>query len=164
LATSNSEARFNIEVAKELHDFARKKDARSFRKQIAPWPVGYGQSLTYWWNLYTVIDREPCFIFADPRVSHPLTEVGRKFVLSMMNERIRVPDPDFAAARLHVAQFTRTENGKRTIRLFDEDRNLFTFDELNTMIEETYSLWIEILTERSEELRSAPTGTTPLGF
>jgi hypothetical protein len=147
-----------------LHDFARNEDVRSYRKQIAPWPVGYGQSVTYWWNLYTVIDEEPCFIFVDPRVSHPLTRVARKFVLSMMNERIRVPDPDFAAARLRVVQFTRLDSGKRVIRLFDEHHDLFTFDELNAMIEETYRLWIEILAERSEELRSAATGATPLGF
>ena len=74
----------------------------------------------YWWNLYTVIEKQPCFIFVDPRISNPLTRLARKFALSMMHERIRVPDPDFSDAKLLVAQFGKSGEGRRVIKLFEE--------------------------------------------
>ena len=82
-----------------------------------------------------------------------------------MNERIRVPDPDFDGARLLVLQFGKTDEGKRPPRIFDSaDSGLFSFDELNEMIDETYRLWIEVLAEREEDVRKKPTGSTPFGF
>lgn len=164
-ATSDSEATFNLAVAEALYDFGVRNDAKSFRKPINPWNVGYGQVVCYWWNLYTLLDGEPWFLFIDPRVNAPLTKLARRFVFSLMHERIRVGDPDFADSRLVVAQFDKVEEGRRAIRLFDAgDADLFSFDELNEMIDETYRLWIEVLTERAEEARSNPTGSTPLGF
>jgi hypothetical protein len=164
-ATSLSEAEFNLAVAEALYELGVEQRARSYSKPIAPWAVGYGQSLKYWWNLYTVIEGCPYFIFVDPRISNPLTQLARKFVLSMMNERIRVPDPDFADSRLLVVQFGKADDIKRVIRLFEPtDAGLFSFDELNEMIDETYQLWIEVLAERADEARKKPTGSTPLGF
>jgi hypothetical protein len=164
-STSESETDFNLAVAEALYDFGVEKQVRSYSKPIDPWAVGYGQSVKYWWNLYTVIEKRPCFVFVDPRISNPLTQVGRKFVLSLMHERIRVPDPDFADSRLLVVQFGRADLSKRVIRLFEPtDSGLFGFDELNEMIDETYRLWIEVLEERADEMRRKPTGTTPLGF
>src|SRR5262249_12205873 len=72
-ATHDSEAKFNLAVAKSLHDYALAERAKSYRKPISPWPVGYGQDVCYWWNLYTVLEDRPCFIFADPRLTNPLT-------------------------------------------------------------------------------------------
>src|SRR5260370_39057186 len=150
-AHHDAEAKFNLAVATSLYGFALEKDIRSYRKPISPWPVGYGQSVSYWWNLYTVLEDQPCFIFADPRISNPLTRDGRKFVLSLMHERIRVPDPDFAKSRLVVAQFGKGEGGARTIRLFDAaEVELFNVDQLNEMIDETYKIWIEVLHQRAD--------------
>jgi hypothetical protein len=145
-----------------LYDYGVKKRAHSFKKPIPPWPIGFGQTATFWWNLYTVMDEAAWFIFLDPRLSSPLTAVARKFVLSAMHERIRVADPDFSDAKLAVAQFGRGEGGSRVIRLHElKDPERFSIDQLNEMVEETYELWIEILAERA---RARPTGTTPLGF
>jgi len=162
-ANTDDERKFNLAVAEALYDFGVEQDVRSYRKLIAPWAVGYGQSVMYWWNLYTVIEKQPCFVFVDPRISNPLTRLARKFALSMMHERIRVPDPDFANARLLVAQFGKSGEGKRTIKMFEETE-LFGFDALNEMIDETYQIWIEVLEERAEEARKKSAGTTPLGF
>jgi hypothetical protein len=161
----DDEAKFNLAVAKSLYDYAVVNRVRSFRKAINAWPVGYGQSVSYWWNLYTILEDQACFIFADPRISNPLTRDGRKFVLSLMNERIRVPDPDFAESRLMVAQFGKGEGGVRTIRLFDAaEVELFNVDQLNEMIDETYKIWIEVLHERAEEERKRAGGSNPMGF
>lgn len=164
-ATSEGELRFNLAVAEALYHFGVENGAKSFRKPINPWSVGYGQSVCYWWNFYTLLDGEPCFVFVDPRLTAPLTREGRNFALSLMHERIRAADPDFARARLLVAQFGKADPGRRLIRLFDAaDADLFSFDELNEMIDETYRLWIDVLAERADEAKRKPTGTTPLGF
>jgi hypothetical protein len=164
-ATHEGEAAFNLAVAKSLYNFAVEKSIRSYRKPISAWPVGYGQSVSYWWNLYTVLEDQSCFIFADPRISNPLTRDGRKFVLSLMHERIRVPDPDFAESRLVVAQFGKGQGGARTIRLFDAtEGELFNVDQLNEMIDETYGIWIEVLHERADEERKKASGSNPMGF
>ena len=164
-AAHDNEARFNLAVAKALHDYAIARDLRSFRKPVSAWPVGYGQTVSYWWNLYSVVDEQPAFIFADPRISNPLTRIGRKFALSLMHERIRAPDPDFAESRLIVAQFAKGPDGAREIRLFDaDDDDLFTFDQLNEMIDETYRIWIEVLHERVDEERKKAAGSNPMGF
>lgn len=163
-STSESEREFNLAVAEALYQFAVEQRVRSYDKPIAPWGIGYGQTVTYWWNLYTVLDRRPCFIFVDPRISKALNRDARRFVLSVMHERIRVPDPDFEKARLIVAQFEKGDEGKRVIRLHElPTSKLFSFDQLNDMIGETYQLWIEILSEREESARRRPTGSTPLG-
>jgi hypothetical protein len=164
-AHHDAEAKFNLAVAKSLYHFALEKNVRSYRKPISAWPVGYDQSVSYWWNLYTVLEDRPCFIFADPRISSPLTRDGRKFVLSLMHERIRVPDPDFVESRLVIAQFGKGESGARTIRLFDAvEDDLFSVDQLNAMIDETYRIWIEVLHERVDEERKKAGGSNPMGF
>ena len=68
--TSENERKFNLAVAAALYDFGVKRRVLSYDKSIAPWSVGYGQSVAYWWNLYTVIERRPSFIFVDPRIRH----------------------------------------------------------------------------------------------
>jgi hypothetical protein len=159
------EAEFNLAVAEALYKFAVERHVRSYKKLISSWAVGYGQSVKYWWNLYTVIEARPCFIFVDPRLSNPLTHVARRFVLSMMNQRIRVADPDFSESRLIVVQFGKGDNTQRVVREFESvDESFFSFDELNQMIDETYRLWIEVLGMRAEEVRRKPTGSTPLGY
>ena len=83
----------------------------------------------------------------------------------MMHERIRVADPDFSDSRLMVLQFGKGDNGTRTVRPYElAEGDLFDSFQLNEMISEVYQLWIEILTEREEEARRKPTGTTPFGF
>lgn len=164
-AKTDSEEKFNLAVAKSLYDYGTEKAVRSYAKQISAWAVGYGQAVTYWWNLYTVLDARPCFIFADPRLSNSLTRLGRRFTFSMMHERIRVPDPDFSASRLLITQFVKGEKGVRPIRTFDAtDVELYSVDQLNEMIDETYRIWTEVLRERVEEERVKPTGSTPMGF
>lgn len=164
-AKSEDEARFNAAVGEALYNFGRQEDARSYGKSIPAWSVGYGQAVTYWWNFYTVLREQPCFAFFDPRLTNPLTKHGRRFALSMMHERIRVPDPDFLEARLVVVQFAKADAGKRLVRLHEIDESgLYSQDELNNMIDETYRLWIEVLAEREMEARQRPTGSTPMGF
>ena len=164
-AKSDSEEQFNLAVAKSLYYYGLSEQARSYTKAISAWPVGYNQAVSYWWNLYTVLGGQPCFIFADPRVSNSLTRLGRRFTFSMMHQRIRVSDPDFAEARLLVVQFAKGGNGTRIIKPFNEiDVELYSIDQLNEMIDETYRIWLEVLQERVEMERKFASGSNPMGF
>ena len=74
-------------------------------------------------------------------------------------------DPDFAELELVIVNFGRDDKGKRTVvehRAGSMD--LYAYDELNSMIDLTYRLWIEELTQRREDARKAVGGSTPMGF
>lgn len=113
---SANEFDFNRAVALALHDHLRGINAQSRRKQIARWNAGYGQSVAYWWNLFLVIDDRAWFPFIDPRVTAPLTRAARRFTFSIMHERIRAAEPDFANAGLLIFQFGKFGDGERSVQ------------------------------------------------
>ena len=43
---------------------------------------------------------------------------------------------------------------------FDDEVSLFSFDELTEMVEETYEIWISVLTGRADDVRERGTGTS----
>ncbi len=153
----------NIAVAKAIYDFAIETRAVSFKKDTARWNVGFGQSVVYWSNLYTVIDGRPHFIFFDQRLSNCLQPIGRRFVFSMMHQRLRVDDPDFSTAELCIMQFRRGDLGQRVMKpYYAQYETLYSRDELNLMIDETYRLWMDICAERERETRSKAVGQNPM--
>ena len=81
-------------------------------------------------------------------------------MFSMMHERIRLADPDFSNVGLGIFQFSTVDTGPRTPILYTEEAIvLFTFEELDQMVRETYALWHEVCAERNERMRtSAATG------
>ncbi|MEM6665608.1 MAG: hypothetical protein AAF638_04330, partial [Pseudomonadota bacterium] len=109
------------------------------------------------------VDGQPSAIFIEPRRNQGLTAEGRRFAFSMMHERIRAADEDFAAVRLTIFQFHAPSDGRRAVRLHtDEGVELYSRDELEQMVASTYEMWREILEEREREARKRATGTGPL--
>jgi len=71
-----------------------------------------------------------------------------------MNERLRVLDPDFAEVQLSIYQFATPKTGPRRPKLYAEDGGaLFTFAELEHMVRETYDVWTDVYTRRTERER-----------
>ena len=160
-SSNPSEYEFNRSVSKALHDYANANSIISYANPIAKWAIGFGQSVCYWCDLYTVSSGRACFPFFDPRITNRLTVEARRFAFSVMHERIRVPDPDFSDAKLMIIQFAKDQLGGRSIQAFDSDNvSLFDFDMLNAMVTRTYQIWKEILEER-EGARA--TGTDDFG-
>jgi hypothetical protein len=88
-----------------------------------------------------------------------LTVDGRRFVFSVMHERIRAADPDFANVTLAIVQFSLSTKGPREPAIFtDQGVELFTFDELDQMVRETYQLWMEVYEERAADVRRRGAG------
>jgi hypothetical protein len=71
-----------------------------------------------------------------------------------MHERIRAADPDFADVGFAIFQFSTPPKGARTpIVAFDHSYELFSFDDLEEMVRETYELWGEISEDKAADLR-----------
>ena len=121
-------------------------------------PLSLDLRVAYWWPFVMVIDGRPMIPFFDPRRSRRLTNLGRRFVFSMMNEAIRVRDPDLSEVQLGIFQFEPPidDDGvqRRVLRLYTDDGlTLLGFDELDEMISVTYSIWADVLAERGAETR-----------
>jgi hypothetical protein len=148
----------NLEVARCLHEYAVKHRIRARRYHFLPFvlPGAAGIKLVYWSPLVLVIDERLHVLFIDPRREHGLTPEGRHFAFSMMHHRVREVHLELEEAELLIFQLPMDDRKERC--LVDHvasslDRPLFDYDELETRVRETYSLWRLVLAEREAELR-----------
>jgi hypothetical protein len=98
------EEKANMQVAEGLYRYADDQKIHSRKHEFLPLPLSIGQKVVYWHSLVLVADHIPIVPFFDPRRSVRLTPEARRFVLSMMHERVRVADPDFEKALLAIFQ------------------------------------------------------------
>lgn len=160
---SQDEFMYNKRVALGLHDFAKSGRVIGRRQEFFPLAMGMGRKVTYWLPMVLAIDEQPSALFIDPRGSKGLSTEGRRFAFSMMHERIRAADEDYADVRLTIAQFHKPEGGRRAVRLYtDEGVDLYSREELELMVASTYEMWRDVLEERGREARGRATGTGPL--
>jgi hypothetical protein len=155
----------NLAVAKALYEFGSQAEISSFAKPANRWSVGYGYSVAYWNSFYSVWEGRGAHVYFDPRLSHPLGEAGRRFAFSMMHQRLRVDDPDYADLDLVIVGFGRAVGNERSVQVHRASGlTLYTYDQLNEMIDITYSLWLEELARREAEARRAAGGGNPMDF
>ncbi len=151
---SESEEKANLAVAEGLYNYASTKELVGRRQEFLPLALGMSAKVTYWSQLVLSIDNGPVVAFFDPRRTKKLTEVGRRFAFSVMHERIRAADPDYADVRFLIVQFENSKEGSRDpILHFDDDVELFSFAELDAMVRSAYSTWQDVLSEREQEER-----------
>lgn len=155
----------NQRVARGLHDFATSGRVIGRKHEFFPLAMGAGRKVTFWQSMVIAIDDEPHAIFIEPRRSLGLGAEGRRFAFSMMHERIRAADEDFAEVGLAIVRFDEPNEDRRAARLFtDKGVKLYSLDELESMVASTYDMWRDVLEEREREARRRPTGTGPLGI
>lgn len=160
---SEDELKNNLRVARGLHHFASSERIMGRKHEFFPLAMGVGRKVTYWLPMILAIEDEPHAIFIEPRRNLGLNAEGRRFAFSMMHERIRAEDEDFADVRLAIARFADPEGDRRAVRLYtDAGVDLYSLNELETMVASTYEMWREVVEEREREARGRPTGTGPL--
>jgi hypothetical protein len=159
-ARTSDEAIANLYVAEGLYNYATDHGLHGRSHEFLPMSIGVSEKVVFWHSLILVVAGRSIVPFFDPRrQTKRLTEEARRFVFSMMHERIRVPDPDFANIGLGIYQFSTGDTGPRAPILYtDEAVVLFTFDELDEMIRETYALWDQVCGERTERTRRTSGG------
>ncbi|MEX0407954.1 hypothetical protein ABGN05_20045 [Aquibium sp. LZ166] len=152
----------NRRVARGLFEFALSSGVSGRRHEFFPLQLGAGQKVTYWLPMILAVDDRPHAVFIEPRRSRGLTKEGRRFAFSMMHERIRAADEDFADVGLAILGFHDGDTEKRPVRLFtDEGVDLYVLDELEAMVAATYRIWENVCVEREHDTRKG-TGTGPL--
>ncbi|WP_207189641.1 type VI toxin-antitoxin system SocB family DNA replication inhibitor toxin [Rhodobium orientis] len=160
---SDEEFIYNRRVALGLHDFATSGRVFGRREEFFPLSMGMGQKVTFWLPMILAIDEQASALFIEPRRTRGLTAEGRRFAFSMMHERIRAADEDFADVRLTIVQFGGPSDGRRAVRLHtDEGVELYSREELEQMVASTYEMWRDVLEERERKARGRGTGTGPL--
>jgi hypothetical protein len=143
------EAEANVRVAAGLYV----QNWRGRRQNFPAMGTTIGQRLTYWAPAVLAVGGRPVIPFFNPR-RMPLPPHGRRFVFSMMHEQIRAADPDYAEAVFCICHFLTQKSGERVLRpTFDADVALYSFDELQAMVAETYAIWTEVWAGRVEETR-----------
>jgi hypothetical protein len=149
------ECEANLRVAEGLYYHALSDHLLARKHDFFPLPLGSGAKVVFWHPFILTVQDRPVVPFFDPRRSSTqLTLLARRFVFSVMHEHIRMSDPDFAQVRLGIFQFTVPEKGPRWPRLYTDDGvALFKFDELEAMVRETYEIWTEVYTRRTERER-----------
>lgn len=140
----------NIEVTQLLHDWVDANVEQAVLKNIPPVALGPLGAVDYCSNLIASIGGQPTILFFDHRRDNGLTAASRKFVFSMMHEQARVPFPELASARLCIVQFRKIGKTRTVARYDHNEGELYSFDELSAMIEETYLIWEEVLKERRD--------------
>lgn len=160
---SDEEFTFNRRVALGLHDFAASGRVFGRRHEFFPLSMGMGQKINLWLPIILAIDEQASAIFIEPRSNRGLNAEGRRFAFSMMHERIRAADEDFADVRLTIVQFGDPSDDRRAVRLHTDDKvDLYSREELEQMVASTYEMWREVLEERERKSRGSATGTGPL--
>lgn len=86
-------------------------------------------------------------VFIDPRATYKLNSEARQFVFSVMNQHIRLRDPDYADVQLGIIQFSgKVADGHRPGRLFiSNDESLFAIERIQQMVDRTYAIRQEVL-------------------
>lgn len=150
----------NMRVARGLHDFSTSGRVIGRKHEFFPLAMGAGLKVSYWQSMVIAIDDAPHAIFIEPRRNLGLNPEGRRFAFSMMHERIRAADEDFAEIGLAILKFGEPDEDRRAVTLYTDDGViLYTLDELERMVAETYEIWREVYEERERDARHRPTGT-----
>lgn len=128
--------------------------------QVGFFDIGFQASIKYWHDIIISVSGRPIIPFIDTRKSGTLTREGRRFVFSVMHERIRLAFPDFQDVGLSVIQFENVKSGPRSANLLTDDGyELYDYATLNAMITDTYKMWWMVQNERQKAERQKPTGT-----
>lgn len=149
---SAEELTANLRVAEALYTYANAGQLEGRSIELFPLSLGTGAKLVFWHSFLVIAGGQPLVPFFDPRrTSTRLTIHARKFVFSTMHERIRASDPDFADVTLAIFQFTAPEKGPRVpVMHIDQGLTLFSFEELEAMVAETYEIWTDVYLRRTK--------------
>lgn len=142
----------NLRVAKGLHQYVAEGEITGRAQDFFPMAMSAGRKVVYWLSMILILEDRPVVPFIDPRRSRGLTKKGRRFVFSMMHERIRAADPDYANVGLAILQFGDVDNNIRHPVLHTDDGvELFSLGEMEEMVLATYKLWQEVCEELEVE-------------
>ncbi len=146
------ELKQNLLIANAIRLMVERTNVEAKCESFGEFPLRIGDSTRFWEHMITRLDGGYVVPFFDFRRQKGITGTSKKFVFSMMHEHIRVANPDYESLGLAIMKFPTIDEESRgySFDICNEDK-LFTFDELDMMIRETYDIWALVLAERAEE-------------
>jgi hypothetical protein len=153
----------NLAVGQALYDFAERHAVRGRREEFLPMTVGVFAKLRFWSPAVVVVSGAAMVVHLDPRKSSTLDARSRRFVFSVMHERVRLFDPDFAELALGIIQVPGQKDHSRRAEIHvDAGVELYDFDTLDQMVRTTYEIWWDVLAEQEAAKRGGSGSIGPL--
>ena len=154
-----NETAANLSVARGLYNWIVDNGTEGRNKKFYPLSMGVGGNVTYWLHAILSVEGKASVPFIDPWRARGLGKEGRRFVFSIMHERIRVDNPDYSKVRFVILKFPESGGDIRTpVHHTDDGVELFSREQLESMVTETYELWREVYGERVSGARRAAAG------
>ena len=154
-----SETAANLSVARGLYDWIVDNQIEGRSQRFFPLSMGAAGNFTYWLPSVLNVQGKATVPFIDPRRSRGLEKEARRFVFSMMHERIRVDDQDYAKVKFVILKFPGSDDDVRAPVLYADDGiQLYSREQLESMVTETYELWREVYEDRVSGARRAAAG------
>ncbi len=149
----------NLAVGKQVFEDSTQRRLTGFQHQLFPLKIGISGGVVLWSDFYVVVDGVPVFPFIDPRRSNGLGPIARNVAFSLMHQRIRADGGDFASAEFAIYKFPSEGSESRRLSIYSSDgAEMYSYDDLEQMIQEVYEVWEEVLSDREAEKRRAAGG------
>ena len=155
LSKSDHEERMNKTAAKAIRRYCDENEVEARELDGFPLSFSIGVKLRCWSPALFLYKDRMATPFFDMRRTYRLTREGRRFMFSVMHIALRENNPDYQNVEHEILHLTKTSD--RNIRVISErGMRLFSYDELETMVRDTYELWHSILEERRDASARSP--------
>jgi hypothetical protein len=149
LSKSPHEERMNKTAAKAIFRYCNENGIEARELDGFPLTFSIGVKLRCWSPALFLYSDRMAVPFLDMRRTYKLTRDGRRFMFSVMHIALRENNPDYQNVELEILHLR--DQTDRSVRLISEKgMRLYTYDELEVMVRETYHLWHAVLEERRD--------------
>lgn len=149
LSNTPHEERMNKTASRAIRQYCIEEKVQARELEGFPLSFSIGVKLRCWSPALFLYENRMAAPFFDMRRNYSLSREGRRFMFSVMHIALRENNPDYQEVELEILHLTDTAN--RNVRLISErGMRLFSYDELEEMVRDTYSLWQSVLQERRD--------------
>lgn len=147
MSKSPHEERMNKTASAAIFQYCLENGIEARELEGFPLTFSIGVKLRCWSPALFLYNDRMAVPFFDMRRTYRLTREGRRFMFSVMHIALRENNPDYQNVEHEILHLTDTTD--RSIRLISEKgMRLFSYDELEEIVRETYRLWVSVLHER----------------
>ena len=149
MSKSDHEERMNKTAAKAIHQYCIENEIDA--REIDGFPLSFsiGVKLRCWSPALFLYKDRIATPFLDMRRTYKLSRDGRRFMFSVMHIALRENNPDYQNVEHEILHLSDTSD--RKIRVISErGMRLYSYDELEVMVRDTYALWHSVLDERRD--------------
>jgi hypothetical protein len=140
----------NKTAAKSIYNYCVEHGIEARELEGFPLTFSIGLKLTCWSPALLIYPDRLAIAFWDMRRNYRLTYEGLRFIFSVIHIALRENNPDYAEVESEVLRLRK--DAVRSIRpISGNGMRLFSYDELEVIVTETYRLWEMIQAERRDK-------------